>query len=246
MERVTPIGSIEDTRSNSGLIRTKIDIPPLKSKLVERIRLLDRLSESRNVPLTVVSGVAASGKTSLACQWIERERPKVAWYSLDKGDNDIGLFSRYLLASLASADAGLASLISRGMQDGRAFTGYQMVSHLVQCLSDLPSEFYLVLDDYHSITGRAIHKTLLAFIDRMPSNMHVLILTRHDIPLSLSPLRVRNRVMEISASEMQFTEQEIELFFTDIIPVNLPPREIREVGKQMEGWVGVCSFLACR
>jgi LuxR family maltose regulon positive regulatory protein len=54
---------------------------------------------------------------------------------------------------------------------------------------------------------------------------------------------VRNQIVEISAPEMQFTEQEVERFFTDIIPVNLTAREVHEIGKHMEGWVGGLQLL---
>lgn len=244
MERVREIRPVEQSRrSIDGLIRTKINVPPLKSKLVERGHLFDKLAETRNVPLAVVFGVPASGKTSLVCQWINREGLKAAWYSLDKADNDSALFFRYLLASLCSADSKLASLVSADMRDGRAFTEKQIVSYLVQHLGSLSSDIYLVLDDYHVITSRAIHATLIDFITLMPSNMHIVILTRSSIPFPLPSLRVKNQVVEISAPEMQFTEQEVERFFTDIIPVNLTTQEVHEIGKHMEGWVGGLQLL---
>jgi LuxR family maltose regulon positive regulatory protein len=220
------------------LIRTKLEMPPLGVRMVERPLLLDRLSDGRSSRLLVISGIAGSGKTSLASQWLLRDGVSAAWYSLDKTDNDSTLFLRYLLASFAFADERLASLIKGDLRAGKAFTEKHIVSQIISRVAEIPADVYLVLDDYHVITSRAVHNVVSTLLARMPPNLHVVILTRYAVPFPLSPLRMRNQITEISASEMRFTEHEAERFFSEVMPVNLTTEEAREVGRHMEGWVG--------
>lgn len=230
-------------RSLAGLIGTKLSMPPLRSRMIERTHLLHRLSEGKDARLIVVSGAAGSGKTSLVSQWIRRESLKIAWYSLDKADNDTHLFSRYVLASLSLADGRLASLIGADLREGRTFAGDDLIFQITRHMSDLPEDIYLVLDDYHLVTSRSIHETTVALLTHLPANTHVVILTRYSIPFPLSPFRIRNQIVEISASDLRFTEAEAERFFTEVMPLKLTASESRDVARQMEGWVGGLQLL---
>ena len=227
----------------NGLITTKLNAPSLKSKMVERTHLLDRLSEAREFPLIVISGVAGSGKTSLACQWASRDELSLAWYSVDKSDNDFNLFSQYLLASLSLADDDLSTLLEADLRAAGSFTEKQLVARLIQNVSCLANDLYLVLDDYHCITSRVVHDIVAGLLNHTPPNLHLVILTRHDIPFSLSPFRVRNQIMEISALDMRFTEAEAERFFTDVIPVRLTTQKAHEIARHMDGWIGGLQLL---
>ena len=225
------------------LIRTKLNMPPLKAKMVERVHLLDRLSEGRDRPLIVITGVAGSGKTSLACQWIMREKLQVAWYSLDETDNESDLFFRYLSAALSTTDARLTPADSQWLQYRKKLVGRDVVLHLVKHFLRLSDDVYLVLDDYHFISSHDIHDALFYFLDHLPPKMHVVITSRYRIPFSVPHFRVRNQVVEISASDMRFTEQETERFFEQAIPVGFTTEEARAVAQRTEGWVGGLQLL---
>ncbi|HEX6478126.1 MAG TPA: hypothetical protein VF043_04715 [Ktedonobacteraceae bacterium] len=51
----------------------------------------------------------------------------------------------------------------------------------------------LVLDDYHLLTDEAGHASLAAFIERLPSQVCVMLSTRTDPPLPLASLCGRRR-----------------------------------------------------
>jgi LuxR family transcriptional regulator, maltose regulon positive regulatory protein len=193
-------------------------------------------------PLMVVSGVAGSGKTSLVSQWIERNRLGVAWYSLDMSDNDENIFFRYLRAALSAMDKRSTLMIATPGETG-TLSNRDSVFEIIKTMADLPYDTYLVLDDYHFITSPVVHEAVTSLLNHIASNTHVVILTRYDVPFSLSPFRMKNKITEIPATEMRFTEGETERFFTDIIPVSLTANETREIAQQMEGWVGGLQLL---
>ena len=89
---------------SSLLLSTKFSIPPLRSGLVPRPRLVERLETGLlqngafERKLTLISAPAGYGKTTLALEGIKRIELPVAWLSLDEADNDPRRFITYLIA----------------------------------------------------------------------------------------------------------------------------------------------------
>ena len=81
------------------ILKTKLFIPPLRSELVPRQRLLERLDQGLRwgQRLTLVSAPAGFGKTTLVTEWVCTGPREVAWISLDEGDNDPVQFLQYLI-----------------------------------------------------------------------------------------------------------------------------------------------------
>src|SRR5690348_3853080 len=67
---------------------TKVTIPPVRSVLLQRPRLLAVLDQSRSFPLTLLSASAGFGKTTLLSAWASQSASRAAWLSLDEQDND--------------------------------------------------------------------------------------------------------------------------------------------------------------
>src|SRR5512132_2446340 len=88
------------------ILATKLYIPPLQPKAVLRPRLIERLNEGLQRKLTLISASAGFGKTTLVSEWVAgcgRQREslvRVAWLSLDEGENDPARFLMYLIAAL--------------------------------------------------------------------------------------------------------------------------------------------------
>ncbi|HEY3474630.1 MAG TPA: hypothetical protein VGK56_08475, partial [Anaerolineales bacterium] len=100
-------------------LKTKFFIPVWRAEAVSRPRLLARLhtglEEGRK--LSLISAPAGYGKTTLAAEWIHRIQEahqmatRVAWLSLDEGDNDPARFLGYLLSALSSIDETLGQSV---------------------------------------------------------------------------------------------------------------------------------------
>lgn len=98
-------------------LATKFYIPRLRSGLVARPRLLERLDEGLHDgrPLTLVSAPAGYGKTTLIAAWLQQAGPweppvppsRIAWLSLEEDDDEPARFFSYLLAALEGTGADL-------------------------------------------------------------------------------------------------------------------------------------------
>ena len=88
------------------LLRTKLFVPPLRSRLVKQLN--EGLQLGHN--LILISAPAGFGKTTLVTEWLDNLHSDVAneenvgrrisWLSLDEGDNDLTRFLTYLVAAL--------------------------------------------------------------------------------------------------------------------------------------------------
>ena len=228
------------------LIKTKLCMPPLRHTMLSRTHLLEKLSAGKQRRLILIVGQAGSGKTSLASQWIRHEGLNSVWYSLDENDNESDLFLRYLLTALSDTDDSLARASKPLIKGRKKLSSKDILPIILQYAVDLVADLYLVLDDYHSITSKEIHKTISYLLSYLSSKMHLVLICRHECPFSLSKLKVRDQMVEISASDLRLTEEEGERFFSEIIPLELPIDQIRELTRHAEGWVGGLQLIGLR
>ena len=113
------------------LISTKTHPPQLKSNILYRKNLVDRLNGGSKCQLILITGPAGYGKTSLAGQWIKRDKPAVARYSIDEMDNDFDVFFRYFLAALVEAESGLESFLGPLLQGQARLTEDDVVPTVI-------------------------------------------------------------------------------------------------------------------
>ncbi len=106
--------------ATSPLLETKLYIPKWRAGLVSRPRLIERLDQGTERKLTLVSGPAGFGKTTLLAEWVaatSASERAAGWVSLDQSDNDPALFWAYFIAALQTVqsevgETALSSLYS--------------------------------------------------------------------------------------------------------------------------------------
>src|SRR2546430_1008708 len=73
----------------NGIPEATIQPPLLRTALVQRARLLDRLAAvPDDVPLVLLTAPAGYGKTTLLSQWAAADRRRFGWVTLDRADSD--------------------------------------------------------------------------------------------------------------------------------------------------------------
>lgn len=225
------------------LIRTKLSMPPLRTVMLDRTHLVTKLSTRKDRRLIMVLGQAGSGKTSLVSQWITQNGLHYAWYSLDEHDNQRDLFFRYILAALAGSDNKTEQenrLFRRGQ---RSLSVANTLPVIIDYAKSLSVDMYLVLDDYHVITSKEVHEAVSSILDYLPPKMHIVLISRREVPFSLSKLRVRDQMTEISCEELMLTETERMRFLSEIVPLALPMKQLRTLSAYSNGWIGGLQLI---
>lgn len=232
-----------DSGQNVPLLITKLHIPPVRPGLVSRPRLIERLNAGLHRKLTLVSAPAGSGKTTLVSEWTIHLRPevKLAWLSLDEGDDDAARFLAYVIAALQTIDENLGQTAVSLLQFPQAATPppalENVMTLLINDLATLPVQAVLVLDDYHVINDLEINKTVAFLVDNLPPQLHLVVISREDPMLPLHRLRAQGQIVEIRAHDLRFTKDEAALFLNRTMGLNLTPADVAALEQRTEGWV---------
>jgi LuxR family transcriptional regulator, maltose regulon positive regulatory protein len=222
------------------LLATKFFVPVASHPLISRPRLSTLLQESLNRPLTVVSTPAGFGKTMLLASWgqsLSQNDALLGWVSLDEEDNEPVLFWINALTALSTHQSELFAPLLKYLQSPQTPPLKHVLTALVNLLIDRTERFVLVLDDYHLITEPQVHTTLAYLVERLPPQLHIILATRTDPPLSLLLLQTRERVLQIRTNQLCCTVEETKAFLQEVMGIQLPDETIQEVTARTEGWL---------
>ena len=252
------------------ILATKLYIPPPRPKVVPRPRLIERLDEgfSAERKLTLISAPAGFGKTTLVSEWVNDLRftsddfrldavqegkivnqkstivNRVAWLSLDAGDNDPARFLAYFVAALQTISAGIGAGVLAALESPQPPPTEPLLTTLINEITTLPNSFILVLDDYHTIDAKPVDQALIFLVEHLPRQMHLVITTREDPQLPLARLRARGQLTELRAADLRFTPAEAAGFLNQVMGLNLSAEEIAALEARTEGWIAGLQLAA--
>lgn len=229
------------------LVATKLSRPYVRTDMVLRQRLIDRLNHGleRRHPLTLVCAGAGFGKTTLISAWIDgltsdenlTPKPQAVWLSLDKHDSELTQFLHYFIAALhtvfPAACANTEGLLKRWPEPRLAV----LLATLSNDILSLPEPVILVLDDYHSLSGTAVHDLFNGLLYHWPKSLHLVIISRHTPPLPITSLRAKREITEIRNQDLRFTPEEIAEYVKQMWPVSLNQSGLKVLQRKTEGWV---------
>ena len=222
------------------LLRTKLCPPAARPGLVPRARLDALLEAGAKGRLCLVDAPAGSGKTTLLAQWWRADHGarRIAWLSLDDGDDDPARFWSYVVEAFRMVEPGLgegALALLRGSGAARVLT-QAILPQLLNELDTAGSDLVLVLDDYHLVTSAACHASLGFFVDHLPANVHLVVATRVDPPLALARLRAGGELVELRIAELGFTSDEAGRLLQEAMGLELTAEQTQRLWERTEGW----------
>jgi ATP/maltotriose-dependent transcriptional regulator MalT len=226
------------------LLRTKIHLPSTRPNLVPRTRLREQILQGLHGPLTLVIAPAGFGKTTMVASSIVDCGMPVAWLSLDKTDNDVERFLKYLIAALREVDNSIGSEASQLLATSQPARHETILTSLINDLDIIHREIILILDDYHFISSETVHEGVAFLLEHCPNTIHLVIATRSDPPLPLARLRARGQTVELRAADLRFTRPEAAQFLNDVMGLHLDTSSVAVLAERTEGWIAGLQMAA--
>jgi ATP/maltotriose-dependent transcriptional regulator MalT len=219
------------------LLWTKLSPPVPRAELVSRASLQALLQAGLQGKLCLLSAPAGFGKTTLLTQWCAMAGAgRVAWVSLDEGDNDPTSFWVYVVEALQTVEPSVGTAALAALQRTGADLYRAVLPSLHSELSVVGSPLVLVLDDYHLVTNATCHQTLAFFLDHLPAGVHVVLSTRADPALPLARMRARGELAELRVTELRFTDEEASALLNGSMGLQLPTHDVERLAERTEGW----------
>ena len=235
--KIVPV-PVETQMAPSGpwVLLTKLQPPPVREQMLVRERLLDRLTDGSRARLTLVAGPAGSGKTTLLAEWFGAERvdKPAAWLTLDRADNDPVVLWSHVIEGLRRADSTLTEFPQPALLGGVPITA-TVLPGLVNVLSE-QGPTVLVLDDFHRVSAGPARDSVGWFLERVPTNVQLVISTRTEPPFALSSLRAHGELLELRVDDLRFTREEAAALLNDRLGLDLPAEDIDLLVERTEGW----------
>jgi len=227
--------------ADAGVAVEYADPPPVRSWLVPRHALFERLGGAERVVL--VSAPAGSGKTFLVRSWIAAAGldDRTAWVSVGREEHDSEAFWVSVADSLRGTRIGSERV--RELTVAPGLDGATVVGRLLEDLGSLDEPLWLVIDDLHELQAAGAIHCLELLLASAPPQLRVALLTRHDLRLGLHRLRVEGELTEIRGEELRFTVGESRALL-EAAGVRLSDGALESIVARTEGWVAGLRLAA--
>ncbi|RQD68589.1 MAG: hypothetical protein D5S00_08590 [Tindallia sp. MSAO_Bac2] len=226
------------------LLSTRLKIPKPRPNYLIRDSLFARLDSLKDFRVVLIKGGAGSGKTTLITTYAqERNLKRLKWVSLDKGCNHPLLFWNYVAAALGEFSGSHQDDLLALFRSN--FDKNQLKDLLIQTINllDQDQDIYLVLDDFHHLQDAFLLETFEFFLQSMPENLRLILLTRQEPAIYLGALHMQGTLMTIDHDDLKLDQESAYRFLTETLqlPPDHPP--LTEMIQLAQGWIGGLQLM---
>src|SRR4051812_6647674 len=182
-------------------VEAKLRLPSHDDALVLRGHIIDRLLESGDTPVVLITAPPGYGKTVVAEQWAHEDEKPFAWLSLDDADNDPVVLLTYLMLAMQRiepVDAGVLAFLA----DEQSISDV-VLPRLGRMLRQRAEPFVLVLDDSDALTDPSALAVVDTLARHLPPGSRLALIARRSPALDWSEMRVQRRLLELGTSSLR-------------------------------------------
>ena len=220
-----------------------MDAYPHLNDLYLSPRLQARLADAAGYPVTTIVAPTGYGKTT-AAQYLQRriaaEAPDACVFRQFLSGGGRQEFWAGLCRALRFTPQLSAQLLALGYPDS-PHTRQQLLELLQDALTGQTSVWF-ILDDVHLLQGGEAAELVSFLAERLPPQVHLLLLSRNQIFSAAQKLRLGSRLLELGAVELRLTQEEL-LQYTGLCGLPLPEPEAQALLSVSEGWIAMIYLI---
>lgn len=219
--------------------------PPELPEIIPRERLFQLLDHKDHYGITWISGMAGSGKTTLAASYLTSRALPCLWYRMDERDAEVSTFFYYMGMAVRKAvprmRKPLPLLTPECFSEISTFT-QRYFEHVC---NKLTPRHIIVFDDYHNIPlGSRFHDIFRHGLSKVSPDIHVIVLSRGSPPSAFTSLQANNIMRIIGATDLNLTREETETIIKRQSGKPLPSTLIEMIHEKNKGWAAGLILMA--
>lgn len=227
----------------------KLITPPIvPQNIVSRDRLLELLLNNMEKNLILVYSPAGYGKTTLIQSFLSKQNLNFGWLNVTSEIDHVYTFFKYLVYSLKriNENFGTDTLEIIDSWNQR----FQATRNPKNAINDIISTFIkefgekfkediiLVIDDLQYIEeSKWFRETFNTLFDIIPSNLHLVIITRQIPNFNVLPLMEKGNLLKIGMEDLIFRFDEIITLLKEIYAIDYSEDGIKLLENNLGGWI---------
>lgn len=221
------------------ILTSKVQIPPRKSDVVTRPRLLQKLNKilDPGVKIALVLAPPGFGKSFLVSEWAHYHEAEAAWFSVEETDNHPSTFWQYFLTAVQRVLPKFVSPVNFNNPDLEDSDLHRCTVHMINKLAGAKRNLVIVLEDLHHITNQVILSELKFLVDHLPATMNLVITSHQEPDWPLAKLRAKGALIEIRVDELEFSTNETRELLHKINLPGFSEQDVNALVEKSEGWV---------
>lgn len=219
------------------LLEAKLQHPRPVRDHVERTALMEKIRKSRE-RLLVFHANMGFGKTMLMSEYAVQSGCRFLWYHLDRQDNDISVFFKYLRE-------GIRQSFSMGQETAadQILNGQTAAAVLNRLVNTGNGSFLIMLDDFQEIENEEIYELLDVILKNTAGQVRMLITTKGTLPRFVNRYVLEGMAAVFKSDELAFSREETFRLLSSGRRGILDPDVAEAIYKYTEGWPAGVMFL---
>lgn len=225
------------------LLKNSFNAPLVNKSIIRRDTIMSKFDPARERRLTLVSAPAGYGKTTAVFDWLRCCGLPAVWMSLNEYNNALSTFWRGVCHAFDDVIPGIRQNSEYILTSPELLHANMQTILLSDVISAEERDFALVLDDIHLISDPLILKGLSYFIEYLPANLHLILISRTEPDLELAKYRIKWQMQTIDEDDLRFHKDDIFRFY-QTRGFHLKADEVERLEKYTEGWAASLVAIA--
>jgi ATP/maltotriose-dependent transcriptional regulator MalT len=233
---------------NTPYIQNIITPPIMPQRIISRDRLLKLLINNIDKNVTLVYSPAGYGKTTLIQSFISKQNLNFGWLNVSKEIDHVYTFFKYLVYSLKRINDNFGNSTLEVIESWNQ--RFAATKNPKNAINDIISTFIkefgekfkediiLVIDDLHYIEeSKWFKETFNTLFDIIPSNLHMVIITRQVPNFNIIPLIEKGNIIKIGMEDLIFRFDEIITLLKEIYSIDCSEDGMKLLENNLGGWI---------